>query len=380
MERTTRRAEGARGEAQLSWPWVRLRRRLAGPIASLEEKPGIRGIKGTKRSKATRRLANAIARLNLMRRLGAPLLVLVLALTACSAGPVAGPGAAEPSVSGTSPSAAVSPEPTPEPEPESPFVPSAHQPVPRRPGRLARRLEVVTRALRDTTAAWSASGKTGSGGPPRRLTLQALYQQRVYRLLARRPALARRVVARLPQPLRREAAANATAGTKLRSLVRPLEPPIRIKTGPAEPAGDLLRYYERAERRFRVAWEVLAAVNYVETKFGRVRSRSSAGAQGPMQFLRSTWEAYGLGGDVHDARDAILGAANYLHASGAPRDYRAALFNYNHSDAYVDAVLLYARRMMRRPNDYYAYYAWQVFVITTEGGVRLTGPGVRRQG
>jgi soluble lytic murein transglycosylase-like protein len=216
---------------------------------------------------------------------------------------------------------------------------------------------------------------TSDGRPPWRVTLQALYQQRIYRLLARREDVARRVIARLDGGLRREARANVTAGARLRSLVTPLKPPVRVKTGSAEPAGKLLRYYRRAERRFGIEWEVLAAVNYVETKFGRVRSRSSAGAQGPMQFLPSTWDAYGLGGNVYDPHDAILGAANYLHESGAPGDYRGALYAYNHSDAYVDAVLLYARQMKRREANYYAYYSWQVFVITTKGDVRLTGPG-----
>ncbi|MDQ3914863.1 MAG: lytic transglycosylase domain-containing protein, partial [Actinomycetota bacterium] len=249
-------------------------------------------------------------------------------------------------------------------------------PLPRRAGPLARRLELVSPALQDSVETWVERG-TSEGRPPRRVTLQALYQQRIYRLLARRPGLARRVTSRLEGKLRRDAAASVTAGAKLRSLVTPLKPPVRLKTGPAEPAGKLLRYYKGAERRFGVEWEVLAAVNYVETKFGRVRSSSSAGAQGPMQFLASTWEAYGLGGDVHDARDAILGAANYLRASGAPNDYRAALYAYNHSDAYVDAVLLYADRMKRRPASYYEYYSWQVFVITTKGDLRLTGPGSR---
>jgi hypothetical protein len=58
-----------------------------------------------------------------------------------------------------------------------------------------------------------------------------------------------------------------------------------------------------------------------------------------MQFLPATWRAYGLGGDVHDPHDAILGAANLLRASGAPTDNRRALFAYNHSTLYVDAVL-----------------------------------------
>lgn len=312
-----------------------------------------------------------------MRRLLVWLVVVALAGAACSSGPAPTPGSAVTTPSEPSPSAPASPSPSPSPTPEpdpEPFVPEPDEPLPRRAAPLADRLEEVTLALRTSIAEWVAAGTTTERRPPRRVTLQALYQQRAYRLLTRRPRLAQRVIARLDGAVRREAQANATAGARLRSLVTPLKPPVRLKTGPAEPAGTLLRYYRRAERRFGVEWEVLAAVNYVETKFGRVRSSSSAGAQGPMQFLPGTWDAYGLGGNVHDPRDAILGAANYLHASGAPRDYRAALYAYNHSDAYVDAVLLYAGRMKRRPDTYYAYYAWQVFVITTKGDVRLTGP------
>ncbi len=90
-----------------------------------------------------------------------------------------------------------------------------------------------------------------------------------------------------------------------------------------------------------------------------------------MQFIPSTWKAYGMGGDVHDPHDAILGAANYLHASGAPGDIHRALFAYNPADLYVDAVLRFAREMARDPLAYYALYNWQVFV----GDRRLTGPG-----
>jgi membrane-bound lytic murein transglycosylase B len=94
-----------------------------------------------------------------------------------------------------------------------------------------------------------------------------------------------------------------------------------------------------------------------------------------MQFLPSTWKVYGLGGDIHDPHDAILGAANYLDQSGAPQDYRAALYHYNPLKAYVTAVWSYANVMMRDPNAYYAFYNWQVFVRTTHGDVRLSGPG-----
>ncbi len=119
---------------------------------------------------------------------------------------------------------------------------------------------------------------------------------------------------------------------------------------------------------------MLAAVMLAETKFGRVRSASHVGAQGPMQFMPATWKAYGMGGDIQDTRDAVMAAANYLHATGAPRDYQRALHAYNPSQSYVDAILLHARQMKRDPRTYFVYYNWQVYVITTKGERRLTGP------
>lgn len=257
------------------------------------------------------------------------------------------------------------------------FRPDPHKRVPRRAGPLARRLVRVTRALRGSVKDWVTNGHPSwRKATPRIVVLQALYQQRIYRVMARKPVLARRAVRRLPKGLRWVASSNAKAGRKLRSLVTPLEPPIKLETKRAEAAGRLLKWYKRAQRRFRVDWEVLAAVNYVESKFGRVKSSSSAGAQGPMQFLPSTWAAYGLGGDIHDDHDAIMGAGNYLRASGAPGDYGRALYAYNHARRYVEAVLVYARQMRRRPRTYFSYYNRQVFVITTRGDVRLTGPGL----
>jgi hypothetical protein len=97
--------------------------------------------------------------------------------------------------------------------------------------------------------------------------------------------------------------------------------------------------------------------------------------QGPMQFMPATWRVYGLGGDVHDPHDSILGAANFLHASGAPADMRRALHAYNPSRAYVDAVLRYARRMGADRRAFYEVYSWQVFVRTPRGDRRVTGPG-----
>ena len=68
-----------------------------------------------------------------------------------------------------------------------------------------------------------------------------------------------------------------------------------------------------------------------------------------MQFLPATWRAYGMGGDVHDPHDAIMGVGNLLRAGSAPGDYRRALFAYNPSRLYVDAVPRYAGRIASEP-------------------------------
>ena len=225
---------------------------------------------------------------------------------------------------------------------------------------------------------WVESGDPSKGNPPQEVVLLALYEQRMYRYLVGHSGLADRTIDRLPKGMSGEAHDIVTAGGKLYALVRghAVKSATMFKVRRPEPAGVLLGYFKQAERRFRVSWEVLAAVNYIESKFGRVKSSSYAGAQGPMQFIPSTWQRYGMGGDIHDPHDAILGAANYLHASGAPGSYRRALWHYNPSWAYVDAVLLYAHRMQEDPRAYYAFYNWQVFVVTRSGDQRLTGPGL----
>ena len=201
-----------------------------------------------------------------------------------------------------------------------------------------------------------------------------LYEQRIERKLAAQPRLAHAVIARLQARTADGVRDEVTAQRELQRLSRPIALSA-VRIGRALPAARLLRYYREAQRRFHVRWEVLAAVNFVESAFNKLRSRSTAGAQGPMQFLPSTWRRYGLGGDVHDPHDAILGAANYLRAGGAPRNYRRALYAYNPSPLYVDAVLRYARRMARSRRAFLSYYAWQVFVREPSGRLRrLTGP------
>ena len=209
---------------------------------------------------------------------------------------------------------------------------------------------------------------------PTAVQAHALFQQRIYLFLGPRRATAARVLPRLRGPARAEARDVLAARRALERLNGTTRRK-RFRTGRALPPDRLRDLYRAAQRRYGVAWNVLAAVNFVETGFNKIRSASSAGAQGPMQFIPSTWRAYGMGGDIDDPRDAIMGAANYLRASGAPRDYRRALYAYNPSPLYVRAVSRFARRIARRPEAFYGYHSWEIFVRTPTGLRRLTGPG-----
>jgi membrane-bound lytic murein transglycosylase B len=161
----------------------------------------------------------------------------------------------------------------------------------------------------------------------------------------------------------------------LADIPRDLKRLPRLRVARAAPAAELRRFYGEGQRRFGVHWTVLASVNFVESAFGRIRSASEAGARGPMQFIPSTWRAYGMGGDIDDPRDAILGAANYLSASGARADLDRALFAYNHSTSYVRAIRRFAARMRADERTFRTYYAWQAYMRTASGTRRLTGPG-----
>ena len=119
----------------------------------------------------------------------------------------------------------------------------------------------------------------------------------------------------------------------------------------------LLPIYQAAGIEYGVRWEVLAAINEIETDYGRNLNVSSAGALGWMQFMPGTWELYGVDGnqdglkDPYSPVDAIFAAARYLRAAGADKDLRAAIFAYNHADWYVDSVILRARYIGGLPAD-----------------------------
>jgi len=179
------------------------------------------------------------------------------------------------------------------------------------------------------------------------------------------------VLGELPANLRNAYAGTIDAGKQLRMLSGPI--PTRLPNwrivAPA-PIDELMSYYKEAEQTFGVPWYYLASIHLVETRMGRIRGLSSAGAQGPMQFMPATWAAYGRG-DINDNHDAILGAARYLKANGAPGDMQRALFNYNHSQFYVNALIDYAEVMKADPLAYRGYHGWQVYYPTKDGPILM---------
>ncbi|HEX8158395.1 MAG TPA: lytic murein transglycosylase [Solirubrobacteraceae bacterium] len=119
----------------------------------------------------------------------------------------------------------------------------------------------------------------------------------------------------------------------------------------------LLSIYQAAGIQYGIRWEILAAINEIETDYGRNLNVSSAGAMGWMQFIPSSWKTWAVDAnsdgrkDPYNPVDAIFAAARYLKAAGADQDLRKAIYAYNHADWYVDAVLTRARFIGGIPED-----------------------------
>jgi len=192
--------------------------------------------------------------------------------------------------------------------------------------------------------------------------------QLAVRALATGPArFARNVLARLDADDASLVRDTSEAAGLLRGMTDPQKAFPKWRIVPPPPATELKRYYREAERRIGVPWTYLAAIHLVETRMGRIRGTSTAGAQGPMQFLPATWARYGAGGDIEDPRDAVLAAARLLRANGAPGDMAGALWSYNHSESYVRAVTAYARTMQRSEWAYRSYWHWRVLYRHVRG-------------
>lgn len=232
------------------------------------------------------------------------------------------------------------------------------------PHSLARQIAVAEKAVRDRAT------------PPDLVADAGRLAQLGYLTLVDHPEWDATVLAAVPGSLRDTIGRNAAAGRELHAMATQL--PTTVPAWHIVEPPDVMQlrtYYSQAQRRFGVPWFVLAAVHLVESRMGRIVGDSSAGAQGPMQFLPSTWAHYGLGGNVWNNRDAILGAANYLAANGAADGTDAgldrALYRYNNDVRYVRAIRHYAGVMQADERALSGYHAWQVDYRTTLGVILL---------
>ena len=141
------------------------------------------------------------------------------------------------------------------------------------------------------------------------------------------------------------------------SDIQGLRPQFDVDSGGSLAIPSLLDLYAAAAYRYGMDWTYLAAINYVETDFGRDLGPSVTGAEGPMQFEPATWAAYGSG-SVMSPNDSIRAAAFYLHTNGAPGDMKAAIYAYNPAWDYVEAVSRLAEVVRRDQGWYTRLYYW----------------------
>jgi hypothetical protein len=208
---------------------------------------------------------------------------------------------------------------------------------------------------------------------PNLLAEAAHRQQVAYRALGLHPEWDATARSHIPSPLLDVYDRNVDARRQLTALaastMRDTLPAWRVV--PPAPAEELLDHYHTAEAATGVDWSYLAAINMIETGFGRIVGVSEAAAQGPMQFLPATFEAYGDGGDIHSPRDSIMAAGRLLAANGFGNDHDRAVFAYNHSNQYVRAVDDYAAVLSSDPVAFAGYYRWDTYYRTTAGDVLL---------
>ncbi|MFM8606305.1 MAG: transglycosylase SLT domain-containing protein [Cyanobium sp.] len=314
------------------------------------------------------------ARLPLLLGLGiSGLLLLPGLLLRLPSGPAGAEGSTT-STTSTTTKAAVAVPAVPDPPatrvalPSDPALPRAadgrHYPlVPADPATLAALLARVEQAVRDPAT------------PESELPALGHQQQVIYRVLAHRRALADQVRPLLPEQWRSVYDRHLRARRAFLAMHRPPRPgrlPAWRIIQP-EPPENLLRYYKEAAAATGIPWEVLAAINLVESGMGRIDGVSVADARGPMQFLPTTWAEPGIGngGDIRDPRTAIGAAGRYLVRRGGLRDIRKGLWGYNNSDLYGAGVLEYAAILREDPSAYRGLYHWEVHFAADGGDLWL---------
>ena len=201
-------------------------------------------------------------------------------------------------------------------------------------------------------------------------------QQVTYRVLAHQRHQATLVRAALPERWRPVLDLHLAARRDFIAMHDPSRRPTQLPAWrilPPERAENLLRYYREAAAATGIPWEVLAAINLVESGMGRIDGVSVADAHGPMQFLPSTWAEPGIGngGDIRDPRSAIGAAARYLVRRGGLKDIRKGLWGYNNSDHYGRAVLAYASLLRKDPAAYKGLYHWEIHFASAAGDLWL---------
>jgi len=245
-----------------------------------------------------------------------------------------------------------------------PTAATALPPVPRRlasdPVQLADDLVADEQTLRDPK-----SSEAVLIGAARR-------QQAAYRALGRHPEWDVIARPRIPPSLLNVYDRNVDAQRQFTAIVasEPKDTLPAWRIDPPTPANKLLGYYRQAEAATGVGWNYLAAINLIETGLGRIIGVSDAGAQGPMQFLPSTFAEYG-DGDILLPHDSIMAAGRYLAANGFADHHDDALFRYNNWDRYVRAVNDYAAVLAADPAMFAGYYRWDIYYHTTVGDVLL---------
>jgi len=126
----------------------------------------------------------------------------------------------------------------------------------------------------------------------------------------------------------------------------------------AKPVDTLRAYYVEAQQTYGVDASYLASINFIESNFGRVNGPSSAGAEGPMQFIPGTWLEYGQGGSIDDPHDSIMAAARLLVHNHWADNPRLAIWHYNNDYDYVDSVEFFARAIRADPTFLDRLYYW----------------------